>query len=170
MSQERMQPSFPVGLFIDGFTFRKVNEYYKIHHVRHSCINFIGFRQWVKREVLHVFHPAGCCVALEAHYYHPFEDPRKGGSVHYAGTLQLENRLAEAGIQMHYNAVNGESALKPNPDLIDDALIFAAYHKIKAAVLVTTQGQYASLPSDLRRLGVSTILLGWNFEYPGEDY
>ncbi|MFA6622979.1 MAG: NYN domain-containing protein [Fibrobacteraceae bacterium] len=166
MSQERMQPPFPVGLFIDGFTFRKVNEYYRIHHTRHTCIDFTGFRHWVKEEALKVFHPRGL-IELEAHYYHPFGNPRHSGDLGHAGTLQLERKLKIAGIQMHYNAGNAESVSKPNSDLMDDALIFAAYHKIKAVVLVTTQGQFAELPLDLRRLGVSTLLLGWNFEYPG---
>ena len=29
-----------VGLFIDGYTFKKVNEYYRYHHSRQSCIDF----------------------------------------------------------------------------------------------------------------------------------
>jgi hypothetical protein len=35
---------FRVGIFIDGFTFRKVNEYYRIHDSHHSPIDFMGLK------------------------------------------------------------------------------------------------------------------------------
>jgi hypothetical protein len=42
--------------------------------------------------------------------------------------------------------------------------------KIDAAVLLSTQGQYAGLPSQLKMMGVPILLLGWNFDYPASNY
>jgi len=158
-----------VGVFIDGFTFRKVNEYYRIYHDRHSPINFVGLKNWINHEVIKLFKPQGL-IAMESHYYHPYEDPRKSGSQRYMGTLQFESRLVEAGIQVHYSSIDLTELKRPNTDLIDDAVIFAMYRKIDVAVLLSTQGQYASLPPQLKMMGVPTLLLGWNFEYPATNY
>lgn len=158
-----------VGVFIDGFTFRKVNEYYRVHHTRHSPINFVGLKNWINHEVIKLFKPQGL-IHMESHYYHPYEDPRESGNKRYMGTLQFENRLVEAGIQMHYSSMDLTELKRPNPDLMDDAVIFAMYKKIDVAVLLSTQGQYASLPPQLKTMGVPTILLGWNFEYPAANY
>ncbi|HHX15800.1 MAG TPA: NYN domain-containing protein [Fibrobacter sp.] len=159
--------NFNVGLFIDGYTFKKVNEYYRYHHSRQSCIDFRGFKNWVTHTVRQFF-KVEKGLHLEAHYYHPYENPDQNAPIQHIGTYRFENKLIEAGIQMHYN--NVPSKQKPNLDLIDDAIMFSMYKKIDVAVLVSTQGQFAKLPCQLKRLGVPMVLLGWNFEYPGNQY
>ena len=53
----------------------------------------------------------------------------------------------------------------PNMQLVEDAYLYAYYHKIDVLVLLSTQGQYSTLPERLKREGVPMLLLGWNFEY-----
>jgi hypothetical protein len=161
------QKKMNVGLFIDGYTFKKVNEYYRYHHSRKSCIDFRGFKNWIAHMVRDKFKVENE-LRLEAHYYHPYQNPEEDKPCEHIGTYRFENKLSEAGIQMHYN--NIPSTQKPNLDLIDDAIMFSIYKKIDVAVLVSTQGQFAKLPSELQRLGVPLILLGWNFEYHGNQY
>ena len=49
--------------------------------------------------------------------------------------------------------------------LVEDAYLYAYYHKVDVLVLMSTQGQYSALPERLKREGVPMLLLGWNFMY-----
>ena len=109
-------------------------------------------------------------VELECHYYHPYRRPEM---LQWSalGSVRLERELHYAGIQVHYNDSQVvEECTRPNMRLMEDALLFSAYHKIDGVVLFSTQGQYGPLPGKLRSMGIPTLLLGWNFSYPKEDY
>ncbi len=154
-----------VGFFLDGYTLKKVNEYYRVHHRFHSNVDFRGLKNWVQMHLAKMFAEMGTRIEMESHYYHPHRDPHMYGSC-VDGVLRLEHELNNAGFQVHYNIRSEEEVLLgPNLGLMEDALLIASYHKMDAVVLLSTQGQYAPLPDRLRMMGVPTLLLGWDFIY-----
>lgn len=52
---EHSLQDFRIGFFIDGFTLKKVNEYYRYYHPFQSCLDFVGLKNWAKAEALKVF-------------------------------------------------------------------------------------------------------------------
>lgn len=156
-----------VGFFLDGFTLKKVNEYYLEHHRFHSKLDFRSLRVWVEQQALKYFEDGNYRdLELDAHYYHPFRNPHILPQFH-EGTIRLEFELQSAGYRVHFNpAIPKDGEIGPNMALMEDALLFAMYHKMDAVVLFSTQGQFAPLPDRLRLLGIPTLLLGWDFYYP----
>jgi len=152
-----------VALFVDGYTLKKVNEYYRYFHPYHTRLDFRGIKNWARREAVRLFSPRCKFCMMEAHYYHPTKKDESYGLV------GLERELNHAGFNVHYSeAVNQEGAT-PNLDLIEDAMMFASFKRMDVAVLLSTQGQYSPFPDRLKLLGVPTLLLGWNFTYPKAD-
>ena len=82
------------------------------------------------------------------------------------GLRGLERELHHGGFDVHYAESVGADRRTPNMGLIEDALTLASFGRIDVAVLFSTQGQFAPLPSRLGLMGVPTLLLGWSFVYP----
>ena len=57
---------YRIGFFIDGFTLKRVNEYYRYYHPYRSRLDFKGLKSWVKAEAAQVFRTRGS-VSMEAH-------------------------------------------------------------------------------------------------------
>ena len=151
---------FHIAFYIDGFTLKKVNNFYRNYHPYHSTLNFLGIKNWAREQALRVFNPPKKYALMDCHYYHPDRDPKVYG---YAndGIFNLERELRYAGFQVHYSSRSYSNS--PNISLIEDALTFASYTHIDAVILFTTQGQYSPLPDRLSEMGIPTLLLGWNF-------
>lgn len=151
--------------FVDGYTLKKVNEFYRFYHPFHTRIDFRALKNWARREAMRVFAPQAHYALMECHYYHPCKRPGRGRGY---GMFSFARELRQVGFQVHFceRVVDG---LHPNMNLFSDALLFASYRKMDAVVLLSTQGQYAMLPDRLRMMGLPTLLLGWNFSYPKED-
>lgn len=162
---EHSLQDFRIGFFIDGFTLKKVNEYYRYYHPFQSCLDFVGLKNWAKAEALKVFSMDRRRVSWESHYYHPESNPLNR-SWHSSGIMRFEQQILDAGIQMHYCDMACAPANRPNMALMDDVMVFAAYRNLDAVVLMSTQGQFSSLPERLKSCGIPTLLLGWNFTYP----
>lgn len=155
-----------VGFFLDGYTLKKVNEYYRVHHRYHASLDLRGLKFWVQLQIQRYFNRANRVVALESHYYHPQRNPHI-----YArgvkGVFKFEFELMNAGYQVHYSDLPVDDGhMGPNLGLIKDAEMFAAYCDMDAVVLLSTQGQYVPLVDRLKKMGVPVLLLGWSFSYP----
>ena len=44
--------NYRIGFFVDGYTLKKVNEYYRYYHPYKSRIDFKGLKNWAKFEAL----------------------------------------------------------------------------------------------------------------------
>jgi len=155
-----------VGFFLDGYTLKKVNEYYLKHHRYHARLDFKSLKGWVRDYAMRLFGHDGSLVEMESHYYHPYAKLADSGESSYgSGIDRFERQLALAGFEVHYNLPEDVDKAGPNMHLIEDAYLYACYHKIDVLVLLSTQGQYSTLPERLKREGVPTLLLGWNFVY-----
>ena len=164
-----MAPKIPlrIAFFVDGFTLKKVNEYYRFFHPYHTRLDFRGLRSWARHEALKLFSPKSSFCTMECHYYHPYKRP--GDYASACGLKGLERELHHGGFNVHYAESVGNDRFTPNLGLIDDALMFAAFGRMDVAVLFSTQGQFSIFPERLRAVGVKTLVLGWNFAYPKAD-
>lgn len=156
-----------IAFFVDGFTLKKVNEYYRYFHPYHTRVDFRGLRSWARHEALRLFSPRSSFCTLECHYYHPYKKPRDLCTDY--GLKGLERELHHVGFNVHYAESYGKDRYTPNMSLIEDALTFASFDRMDVAVLFSTQGQYSLFPERLRTVGVRTLVLGWNFAYPKAD-
>lgn len=161
----RKRPFRPF-FFVDGYTLKKVNEFYRFYHPFHSRIDFRSLKNWARREAVRLFSPQESYALMECHYYHPYKDP--GRCAKSYGMLSFMRELRHVGFQVHFNE-RVMDGLGPNMGLFNDALLFADYGRMDAAVLLSTQGEFAQLPDRLQMRGVPTLLLGWNFSYPKDD-
>ena len=162
------QEPFHIDFYIDGFTLKKVNEFYRNYHPFHTSLNFVALRNWARRQAIRVFKPPKRYATMECHYYHPYRDPRTLG-IAKPGMVNFERELHYAGFQIHYLSDVGMAGNKPNTDMISDATLFSSYRKVDGIVLLTTQGQFSPLPEKLRDMGIPTLLLGWNFCYEKDN-
>ena len=161
----RKRPFRPF-FFVDGYTLKKVNEFYRFYHPFHSRIDFRSLKNWARREAVRLFSPQESYALMECHYYHPYKDP--GRCAKSYGMLSFMRELRHVGFQVHFNE-RVMDGLGPNMGLFNDALLFADYGRMDAAVLLSTQGEFAQLPDRLQMRGIPTLLLGWNFSYPKDD-
>ncbi|MCQ2054927.1 MAG: NYN domain-containing protein [Fibrobacter sp.] len=157
-----------IGFFVDGFTLKKVNEYYRFFHPYHTRVDFRGLKFWARREALKLFSPGRNYCTMECHYYHPY---KKTSSVCFGdyGMNNFERELRHVGFNVHYAEGHGENHYMPNLMLLEDAIMLANFGRLDVAVLLTTQGQLSPFPEKLKIYGVRTLLLGWNFAYPRAD-
>ena len=159
-----------IGFFLDGFTLKKVNDYYRNVHRFHSSLDFRSLRLWVESQAIRYFEGGKYReLQMESHYYHPYRDPHVFARDR-EGVFRLEQTLMDAGYSVHFNNPAESGCVGPNMLLMEDALLFAMYRKLDAVVLLSTQGEYAPLPDRLRLLGVPTLVLGWEFIYPKAKY
>ena len=121
---------FRIYLFVDGYTLKKVNEFYRFPHPFHSRIDFRSLKNWARREAMRVFAPQARYALMECHYYHPCKNPRACGSY---GLSSFMRELRFAGFQVHCGrqVIDG---IHPNMDLFSDALLFASYRRMDAVV------------------------------------
>ena len=155
-----------IAFFVDGFTLKKVNEYYRQFHPYHTRLNFRGLKSWTRREAVKLFAQERSGVVMECHYYHPY---RKSKYRRGNGIVGFERELRHVGFNIHYAETATLGRHTPNIGLMDDAMMFASYGHFDVAVLLSTQAQYSPFPEMLRCCGVRTLVLGWNFAYPKDD-
>lgn len=86
--------------FVDGYTLKKVNEFYRFHHPYHSRIDFRALKNWARQEALRTFAPEASYALMDCHYYHPYKDPKQYGGTW--GFSCFERELRFAGFQIHY--------------------------------------------------------------------
>lgn len=168
MNQSAESNAFKVGFFVDGFTLRKVNEYYRNQVPECNGINLLGLKNWAAAQASRYFW-AGCSIEMMSHYYHPYRNPEEDNDFRHRGMMFFSGELAKAGFGVHFAEVNYVKNLCPNMALKEDVLLYAQYKQLDALILASTQGQFAGLPERLARMNVPTLLLGWNFTYCNQN-
>ena len=124
-----------IGFFLDGYTLKKVNDYYRNVHRFHSCLDFRSLRLWVEMQAIRYFEGDRYRkLEMESHYYHPYRDPHVFAR-DCEGVFRLEQTLMECGYSVHFNNPAETSCVGPNLSLMEDALLMAMYRKLDAVVL-----------------------------------
>ena len=66
---------FHIAFYVDGFTLKKVNTFYRKYHPFHSTLDFLGIKNWARDQALRLFDPPKKYALMDCHYYHPDRDP-----------------------------------------------------------------------------------------------
>ncbi len=158
-SLSQSSKAFRIGLFIDGYTLRKVNDYYLNFHSVRSRIHLAGLQNFILHQVRKSC-PTDRSIVFEGHYYHMYTENKNGDKLG-----KFEKCLRDCGLQVHYPAAYFDFTKCGNSDLINDLSMFSLFQEIDVAVLVTTQGFYANAVKMLKSRKIPFLLLGWDLCY-----
>ncbi|MDR0517969.1 MAG: NYN domain-containing protein [Fibromonadaceae bacterium] len=151
---------------IDGFSFKRINDYYRYEHKRRSRLNLAVFESYLRYEIARKLDfPSDCeNLIFEKHFYHPSRSPRK--RLYQNDTkesiLKFEENLARANYSVHYSQKAPIFGAMPNEKLLADTMLAVQLRKIDIFILLSTQGQHANALRQMKNCQIPTILLGWN--------
>ena len=92
------QEPFHIDFYIDGFTLKKVNDFYRNYHPFHTTLDFLGFKNWARDQALRLFNPPKKYALMYCHYYHPDRDPKVCGSINDGIFIPRHTRFAQSDI------------------------------------------------------------------------
>jgi hypothetical protein len=151
---------------IDGFSFRRINDYYKYEHKRHSRLKIASFETYLRYEMERRLGIEGNSESLsfEKHFYHPSQSPH---SYFYRkdvrdSILKFESSLVEAGYAVHYSKNLPSSGIKPNENIFMDSMLAMQLKHFDFFILLSTQGDYAKLLRSFKNSRIVSILVGWD--------
>jgi len=161
---------------IDGFSFKRISDFYKYEHKRHSRLSIAAMETFLRYEVeRRLGWKSGIDhLEVEKHFYHPNENPQKARyrlEVEEA-LLKFEKALTGSGYNIHYAKYGNVLNPKPNENIYSDWLIATQLRKYDAFALFSTQGQYSYLLQQTRKCEVPIVLIGWDgacINSSGED-
>jgi len=141
---------------IDGFSFKRISDFYRNEHTRHSRLSISAMESYLRFELERRFgwqsNPEN--LVMEKHFYHPGTKPIRGS------ILNFERNLADSGYIVHYQ--ENISTLRPNRGIFYDWIISKNFKKFDIFALLTTQGQYANIFRQNRQRKIPSILIGWD--------
>ncbi|MCL2282970.1 MAG: hypothetical protein FWC26_06600 [Fibromonadales bacterium] len=153
---------------IDGFTFKRISDFYKYEHKRHSRLNIAAMELYLRFEIERRlgWNSDTQHLDVEKHFYHPNESPETGGyrlNVEEA-ILKFEKALIDFGYAIHYAKHGRGNTIHPRPNesVYSDWLIASQLKKYDAFALFSTQGQYSNLLRKTMKCKIPVILIGWN--------
>jgi hypothetical protein len=145
--------------YIDGFSFRRINDFYRNESEIQQRLNLDALLPWVRHEVKSLGFAGDSSV--ECRFYSPACDPRLHFWEGQQATIRFEDRLCRAGFEVHYKE-QSEGPLRPNLQQERDALEELFYgERIGLFVLFSTQKDYARLLRALSEQEVPQMLVGW---------
>jgi hypothetical protein len=102
-------------------------------------------------------------LSIEKHFYYPSQNPH---SYFYRkdvrdAILKFEINLLAAGYTVHYSQNAPNIGSKPNDKIFMDSLL-AMRKNIDLFVLLSTQGEHASILRRFKNSCIKSILIGWN--------
>jgi len=151
---------------IDGFSFKRINDFYKYEHKRRSRLNIAAMETYLRYEIERRFEWKSDLenLEIEKHFYHPNENPLRdfyGGEVKEL-IRKFEKSLVEFGYAVHYAKCGNVLSPKPNENIFSDWMIASELRKYDIFALLSTQGQYASILRQTRLCEIPSILIGWD--------
>jgi len=161
-----------IGVFYDGNYLIHVSNYYQYSHTRKSRISIAGLHKFIRKQV------AGLesveerfCKIVDAHYFRGRLNAND--ALHQDDFIlnerKFEDILGDEWVTTHflpvryYKGANHEKGI--DVWLAAETLQLASSGKFDVIVLVTSDGDYASLIRKLKLLGMPVVLLSWDFEY-----
>jgi hypothetical protein len=151
---------------IDGFSFKRINDFYKYEHKRRSRLNIAALESYLRYEIARRFDfPSDSeSISFEKHFYHPSQNPRSGfykNSINDA-IFKFESSLLSANYAVHYSQRASILEPKPNENLFTDLVVATQLKKIDIFILLSTQGQHVNILRQMKHCHIPSILIGWN--------
>ncbi|MCL2208113.1 MAG: hypothetical protein FWB90_08505 [Fibromonadales bacterium] len=151
---------------IDGFTFKRISDFYKYEHKRRSRLSVAAMETFLRYEIERRFEwKSGIDhLEVEKHFYLPYDNPRR---IRYRmevekAILKFERALEDSGYDTHYARYGNNFTIKPNENIYAEWLIAKQIRKYDVFAIFTTQGQYLRLLQQTMLCEVPTILIGWD--------
>lgn len=169
-----------IGIFYDGGFLRHINEYYYTHHVVRSRIDLGALHEFIRQTVskregvavekTRIFDK---CYFSGRYYTKVLADKANGEDEKLLKLLRRErfqeDELFHHSIQTFYlemKDIHGRDTEKGIDSLMSlKTYVMSTAIRYNYVVLVTGDGDYVSLTTELRPLGCQTLLLGWDFKY-----
>ncbi|MDR2999886.1 MAG: hypothetical protein LBU89_01365 [Fibromonadaceae bacterium] len=150
---------------IDGFSFKRINDFYRYEHKRRSRLNVAAIETYLRYEIQRRFEWKSDSGSLEVekHFYHPSDNPLRGSfrrDVREA-ILGFEKNLVKFGYIVHYARQGSILNPRPNESLFSDWMIAYELQKYDVFVLLSTQGQHAGILRQAKLCNVPSMLIGW---------
>jgi len=151
---------------IDGFSFKRINDFYKYEHRRHSRLNLSAFESYLRYEMKRRMGISSDVsnLVFEKHFYHPNQDPRQCPYKSDIGDaiLKFESNVVNSNYVMHYAQNSSTLNPKPNENLFMDSVVAAKQNRVDIFILLSTQGQYACILKQMKNCGIPSVLVCWN--------
>jgi len=139
---------------IDGFSFRRINDFYRYEHRIRSRLNIAAIETYLRFEITRRL-DWNCGTEeldIEKHFYHPGESSQR----------TFEQKLIDCGYKVHYSRRANALEPKPNNNIFTDWLIARALRKYDIFILLTTQGQYRNIFRHAKKCKTQSLLIGWD--------
>jgi hypothetical protein len=150
---------------IDGFSFKRINDYYKHEHKMHSRLNLEAFEGYLRYEIARrLDFPSDCAsLSVEKHFYHPSQSPR---SRFYKNDIndaifKFEKSLLKAGYTVHYSQNASVLAPKPNENMFADLIVATQRKKMDIFILLSTQREHVDILKQMKNNQIPSMLIGW---------
>jgi len=151
---------------IDGFSFKRINDFYRYEHKRRSRLNVAAMETYLRYEIERRFEWKSDIehLEIEKHFYHPSENPTKTFYGRAVGEVMLkfEGYLVDCGYVVHYAKRANNLKPRPNENIFSDWIIANELRKYDIFVLLSTQGQYVNVLRQTTRCKIPSILIGWD--------
>jgi len=151
---------------IDGFSFKRVSDFYKHEHNRRSRLSVGAMEAYLRYEIERRLEWKSDSehLKIEKHFYQPSENPQR---VSYKSDvkeaiLRFEKNVTLSGYAIHYAQMANMAKPKPNEGMFADWVVANELRKFDIFVLFSTQGQYASILQQTKQSNIPSMLIGWN--------
>ncbi|MEO0895867.1 MAG: NYN domain-containing protein [Bacteroidota bacterium] len=165
-----------IGIFYDGNYFAHVSNYYNYEHERKSRLSISGLHEFVRRQVAFEedIDPKYCRI-VDAHYFRGrlnAYDYHQNGQNRILNERIFDDILMSEGVVTHYLPLRIKEG-RIEEKGVDVWMALEAYElaqlkKYSVLVLIACNSDYIPLVRKLNSLGISVMVLGWEFEYTDE--
>lgn len=157
----------PINITIvyDGNYFNNVNSYYSIEHHKRCRIGFDGIANFVTNIVALINQvPINYCKVIESHWFRGRVFTEDFSSSERAvNERRHEDIFVTRNITSHYLPLSNGTEKGIDVLLALETYELAITKKPDVIVLIAGDGDYIPLIRKLNGLGITTLLLGWNF-------
>jgi len=151
---------------IDGFSFKRISDFYKHEHDRHSRLSVAAMEAYLRYEIERRLEWKSDFehLKIEKHFYQPGENPQKTfyKSDVKEAILKFEKNLTYSGYAVHYAQMANMAKPTPNEGMFADWVIANELRNFDIFILFSTQGQYVNILRQTNQCKILSMLIGWN--------
>ncbi len=165
-----------IGIFYDGNYFAHVSNYYNYEHDRKARLSISGLHEFIRQQVaLEQDIDAKYCKIVDAHYFRGrlnAYDYNQNGNNRILNERVFDDILMSEGVVTHYLPLRVKEG-RIEEKGVDIWMALEAYdlaqlRQYHVLVLIACNSDYIPLVRKVNSLGISVMVLGWEFEYTDE--
>lgn len=160
-----------IGIFYDGNYWTTVSNYYNFIHPLKARLNVSGLHNLIASEISTSFYESDEeCFVTEAHFFknrYSAQDAKDRGNQLYYDRI-VDDILMYEGVVPHYVPVRSGNIRNSEKELTVALSVNAIHSVIKSdldvVVIISSDNSYIPLLREIKSLGVTVVLVSWNFE------